>query len=92
MMIEDYIKDLPVRLAALKCDLADGKREEVERTAHSLKGVSAQFGLEDLSASFGAIEDAAETGDLERAREHLKLLGATAQAAAAAVRQWLRKS
>ncbi len=91
LMIEDYIKDLPVRLAALERDLADGKREEVERTAHSLKGVSAQFGLEDLRAAFGSIEDAAETGDLERAREQVKILGATAQAAAATLRQWLGK-
>jgi len=69
----------------------DGKREEVERTAHSLKGVSASFGLEELRAAFGSIEEAAETGDMERAREHVKLLGATTQSAAATVRQWLAK-
>ena len=92
LIVEDYIKDLPVRLAELERDLADGKREEVERTAHSLKGVSASFGLEDLRAAFGSIEEAAETGDMEQAREQVKLLGATAQAAAAAVRQWLEKS
>jgi len=92
LMIEDYIQDLPVRLAALERDLAEGKREEVERTAHSLKGVSAQFGLVELSARFGAIEEAAETGDLERARDQVKILGATARTAATTLRQWLGKS
>ena len=92
LVIEDYIKDLPVRQATLERDLAEGKREEVERTAHSLKGVSAQFGLEELSARFGAIEEAAETGDLARARDQVKILGATARTAATTLRQWLGKS
>ena len=91
MMVEDYIKDLPIRVAELQNDLAEGKREEVERTAHSLKGVSAQYGLEDLSARFSSIEDAAKSGDLQRVREHVKILGANAQAAAATLGQWLEK-
>ena len=91
LLIEDYIKDLPVRLAQLERDLADGKRGEVDRTAHSLKGVSAQFGLVELSARFGAIEEAGETGDLERVREQVRILGATAQATAVFLRQWLGK-
>ncbi|MEI6569788.1 MAG: response regulator, partial [Verrucomicrobiota bacterium] len=91
MMVEDYIKDLPIRVAELQNDLAEGKREEVERTAHSLKGVSAQYGLEDLSARFSSIEDAAKSGDLQRVREHVKILGANAQAAAATLGHWLEK-
>ena len=63
----------------------------MDRTAHSLKGVSAQFGLVELSARFGAIEEAGETGDLERVREQVRILGATAQATAVFLRQWLGK-
>jgi PAS domain S-box-containing protein len=91
LMVGEYIKDLPVRLAGLERDLAGGKREEVERTAHSLRGASAQVGLGDLSAQFEAVEAAAATGDLDRAREQVKPLGATAQAAATTLRQWLAK-
>ena len=91
LMLADYIQDLPVRLVALERYLVEGKREEAERAAHSLKGVSAQFGLEELRTQFGAIEVAAETGELERARKQMTQLGATAQAAVVTLQEWLRR-
>ena len=66
--------------------------EELGRTAHSLKGITAAFGLEDLRACFASIEEAAEARDLARAKDYLSVLGPAALAASATLRQWLEKA
>ena len=91
LLVEDFIKDLPLRLKEMEGDLAQGKPEALGRTAHSLKAVSASLGLEELRAGFASIEEAVETGDLVRAQEHLGALGAVADDAVARLRRWLKR-
>ncbi|MEI8040095.1 MAG: PAS domain S-box protein [Verrucomicrobiota bacterium] len=92
MLVADFIKDLPPHIESIGRDLAQGKREELGRTAHSLKGITAAFGLEDLRACFASIEEAAEARDLARAKDYLSVLGPAALAASATLRQWLEKA
>ena len=92
MLVADFIKDLSPHIELIGRDLAQGKREELGRTAHSLKGITAAFGLEDLRACFASIEEAAEARDLARAKDYLSVLGPAALAASATLRQWLEKA
>ena len=89
LMVQDYINDLSGRLAELNRFHAAGNRDELERAAHSLKGVSAAFGLDDLSAVFRSIEETATAGDLDKAGQILSSLETASDAAIATLRHWL---
>ena len=91
LMVEDYIKDLPVRLAELDQFLKDGRHEELERTAHSLTGVSASFGLDQLSTEFRAIEEATSRRDFTQVQRFLPTLRTAAVAAEISLRNWLKQ-
>jgi HPt (histidine-containing phosphotransfer) domain-containing protein len=45
--------------------LADGKRVEAQREAHSIKGVAAQMGANDLSACAARLESALKNDDVD---------------------------
>ncbi|HUC83780.1 MAG TPA: response regulator, partial [Candidatus Acidoferrales bacterium] len=89
-MVGDFLVDLPVRLAEIQ-RLYDASRwRDLERAAHSLKGLGALFGAQRLSDQFLAIEDAAETGDAAKVRVPLAGLEASAAAATEQLRGWLK--
>ena len=88
-MIQDYVRDIPLRIAEMEQLIAAAKTKDLERTAHSLKGVSATFGLDELSAEFSTIEDAAGLGDLEIAQRGLVRLKVLAEQAVASLQEWL---
>lgn len=90
-IVEDFIADLPVRLAELEQFIGAGDCKEAERAAHSLKGVSASLGVDELSAKYRALEDAAEAGDLEQARHCLAELKPAVATATEQLRRWLAR-
>jgi len=91
-MVRDFIQELPSRITELEKFLAGENYEEVERTAHSLKGVSASFGLSDLSAQFLATETAAEAGDLAVVKGLLPAVRLAADGAMIDLHAWLVKT
>ena len=89
-MIEDFIRELPDRVGEIERLLSLANREELERTAHSMTGVSASFGLDDLAAQFRTIEEAATAGDLENVEHLLAPLKISTTAAAEVLKTWLK--
>jgi CheY-like chemotaxis protein len=90
-MLEDFINDLPPRLENMRSLAAANKMTELNREAHSLKGVSAAFGMEKLNAHYRALEEAAEKGDTVLCQRQLEELPEMHAAAAAQGRRWLAK-
>jgi HPt (histidine-containing phosphotransfer) domain-containing protein len=71
MIVEGFLKDIPLQITALKGYLETGDATGIERQAHSIKGASANVGAERLRAVAFEIEKAAMTGDLNAARIHM---------------------
>jgi CheY-like chemotaxis protein len=88
-MVDDFLKELPERLAELQRLHAAAQWPELERSAHSLKGLSLLFGFQPLSQTFLAIEDAAEMGEAAVAQNGLKILLTQTGPAAQKLREWL---
>ncbi len=90
-MSADFLQDLPARLNDLQRYYAERSWPELERAAHSLKGLSLMFGLQSLSGTFLAIEDGAEVQNTEIVKAALTGLDAQAQAAMQQLRGWMDK-
>jgi PAS domain S-box-containing protein len=91
-MVGDFINEFPERLAEIHRLQAAARWNELERAAHSLKGMVAVFGLQKLSENFLAIEDAAEVSDQQRVKDALVTLDESANSAALQLRAWLDDS
>ena len=88
-MVGDFLNEFPDRLAEIRRLEAAAQWPELERAAHSLKGLSALFGFPQLSEKFLALEEAAEAADGPRAKPAVASLDASANAAAQQLRSWL---
>jgi PAS domain S-box-containing protein len=88
-MAGDFLNEFPDRLAEIRRLDSAGKWPELERAAHSLKGLAALFGFQKLSEQFLALEDAAEAADAGRVKNALTGLDEQAHAAAQQLRGWL---
>ena len=71
MIVEGFLKDIPLQITALQGYLETGDATGTERQAHSIKGASANVGGERLRAVAFEIEKTAMTGDLNAARIHM---------------------
>ena len=91
-MLEDFLADFPVRLEEINRLLERSQWRDLERAAHSLKGLAALFGSPSLADHFLAIEDAAEAADEARVKAALVGLGPRVDAAIEQFRGWLKKS
>ena len=91
-MVDDFLKEFPDRLAEIHRLNERGQWPELERAAHSLKGLAALFGFEKLSERFLAVEDAAETADRSRMEQAIVGLDVAVNAAAQKLREWLKNS
>jgi PAS domain S-box-containing protein len=90
-MVGDFLADFPARLAEIQ-RLADASQwPDLERAAHSLKGLASLFGFQRLSDQFLAIEDGAEAADAARVKAALAGLAESVNAAAEQLRGWLTK-
>ena len=91
-MVGDFLNEFPDRLAELHRLETAGQWPELERAAHSLKGLAALFGFPKLSEKFLAIEDAAEAADAGSVKTALATLDAPASSAAQQLAGWLAGS
>jgi len=76
-MVRDFLTEFPARLEEIQRLNTAAQWPELERAAHSLKGLAALFGFPELSARFLAIEDGAEAADAARVKTALAVLDAT---------------
>ncbi len=88
-MAGDFLKELPERLMDIRRYHAENLWSELERAAHSLKGLCAMFGLLSLSTAFLALEDAAEAQNTQAIHTALDGLPGRAEASARRLRDWL---
>ncbi len=91
-MVADFLDEFPDRLAEIRRLQGAGQWPELERAAHSLKGLAALFGFQKLSEKFLAIEDGAEAADAGRVASALAVLDEHAGPAAQQLRDWLKNN
>jgi PAS domain S-box-containing protein len=89
-MLGDFMADFPLRLEELQRLFDAAQWPELERAAHSLKGLTALFGSQKLSEHFLTIENAAEVADAARAKAALAVLPPVAKATADQLHAWLK--
>jgi CheY-like chemotaxis protein/HPt (histidine-containing phosphotransfer) domain-containing protein len=89
-MAEDFLAELPDRLAEIHRLAAAGRWPELHRAAHSLKGLSVLFGLPPLGETLLALEDVFVTTDAARVQAALTGLNAQTEAAVPQLCDWLQ--
>ena len=70
-ILEGFMEDVPLKVAALKKAIDDSDAESVRQEAHSLKGASANVGAPVLREVAYQIEVAGKENDLEKAESHI---------------------
>jgi PAS domain S-box-containing protein len=88
-MVDDFLTDFPVRLAEIRQLAEKARWRDLERAAHSLKGLASLFGSQKLMDQFLAIEEAAEASAADRVKTAVARLDEPATAAAKELRAWL---
>ncbi len=88
-MVGDFLTEFPERLAEIHRLNGVGNWPDLERAAHSLKGLTALFGFQELSDRFLAVEDSAEMADAEKVKAALAMLDGPANFSAQQLRGWL---
>jgi HPt (histidine-containing phosphotransfer) domain-containing protein len=89
-MLGDFLADFPLRLEEIQRLYHAAQWQDLERAAHSLKGLAALFGSQKLSEHFLTIEDAAEAADPARVQASMVGLDAVAKTATEQLRAWLK--
>ncbi|MDQ6963805.1 MAG: response regulator [Mariprofundales bacterium] len=69
MLMQTLHEELPLQIARLGQELAQGECEQLMRTAHQLKGAVATLGIEQMKEWALALERAAEGGDKEQCKK-----------------------
>ena len=88
-IIEDFLKDLPERIREIGTLNSAGRRNDVSRLAHSLRGISLSVGLVQLAEQLREIEDAAGSVEETRLPQLLQVLPGSSNQAQIELRQWL---
>jgi CheY-like chemotaxis protein/HPt (histidine-containing phosphotransfer) domain-containing protein len=63
-VVEGFLADIPRQIEELRCFVAAGDAQGVQRQAHTIKGASANVGGESLRAAALAMEEAGKARDL----------------------------
>jgi len=71
VVVEGFLEDIPLQIAALKKYLENGDVSATERHAHTIKGASANVGGEILCAVAFEMEKAAHGGDLNAVKAQI---------------------
>lgn len=74
-MVQFFIADSPGLVAQVHEGLGKGNAKQVERAAHSLKGMAAMFDASRVVAAAGAVENLGRTGELGQAAAAVEQLG-----------------
>ncbi len=85
-----FTGEFPERLIKIKQLAESGDWTEVEREAHSLKGLSATFGFRQLTERFHAMEDAAGAANGASVQTLIAELEVLRKHAAEVLEQWLK--
>lgn len=62
-LLEMFVADMPLHIAAIEAALKSGDREGLQRLAHRLKGSAPGYGFSTIGASAGALEIAISYSD-----------------------------
>lgn len=90
-MVSDFLGDFPARLAEIQRLHSVGQWPELERAAHSLKGLCSLFGMLALSRIFLAIEASAEGHDVAGVQTTLISLPEQIETHCQPLTDWLKK-
>ena len=90
-MTKEFADELPARMAELEQLCADQKWAELQRHAHSLKGVAASFGMEILAQSSLAVEEAAAKEEATTAKPAIEKLLMAITPTIKALENWITK-
>jgi CheY-like chemotaxis protein/HPt (histidine-containing phosphotransfer) domain-containing protein len=71
VVVEGFLEDIPMQIAALKGFMENGDVAATERQAHTIKGASANVGGEILRAVACEMEKAAKAGDMAVVKTHI---------------------
>ncbi|HEV2696300.1 MAG TPA: response regulator, partial [Verrucomicrobiae bacterium] len=88
-MVGEFLGEFPGRIAELKKLEGAKNWEELERAAHSLKGLAALFGFQKLADNFLVLEDGAEANDPVRVQAGFTTIDEQAEIAMRHLRGWL---
>lgn len=91
-MVRDFLADLPGRLTHIRQLNEAGQWPVLERNAHSLKGLTALFGLQNLSEHFRDIEAAAEAADGAKVKALCLTLEEQTKLVAQCLEEWLKRT
>jgi PAS domain S-box-containing protein len=75
-VVEGFLEDIPRQLAVLRKFIESGDTRDAERTAHNIKGASANVGGQILSRVALEIEKAGKAGDMYLVKAHMAELDA----------------
>ncbi len=88
-LARDFLAEFPGRISEIHRLSSAGEWTDLERAAHSLKGLTALFGFQKLSDNFLAVEDAAEAHDGGEVRRALAELDGQAAQSCQHLQSWL---
>ncbi len=88
-LVNTYIQDSTVRVEDLQQAFAAGDTEAVRKSAHSIKGASANLGLHYLADLCQALEEAARNGQLAGQADRLLAIRQEQQRAVSLLRDRL---
>jgi PAS domain S-box-containing protein len=89
-MAAEFLDSLPSRLEEVRQLHAANHWEQLDRTAHSLKGLVAMFGFQPLADTFRSLEHAAEAADAQRVQSLMAGLESQLNASTEQLRAWLQ--
>jgi two-component system sensor histidine kinase/response regulator len=78
-MLEFFVNDSPGLLEQIRAGLAQGNAKQVERAAHSLKGMASMFDATRAMVAAALVEDLGRAHQLENAEQPLAQLAAEVQ-------------
>jgi PAS domain S-box-containing protein len=79
-VLTQFVAGLPAQVEAMSLAARAGRREELQRLAHRLKGAGGSYGYPSLTEAARGLEDAARAGDVEAAGMALGRLTALSRA------------
>jgi len=88
-IVRDFLTELPAQLSQLQNLAVTKDWKELERLAHSMRGISASIGLGVLPSKFHELEDAAAARQGERIRATLPVIKAVVTESETALNAWL---
>lgn len=91
MIVEDFLAELPDRLAELPLFASQGRSEELSRLAHSLQGMGLSVGLDRFGAKMKELEQLALAGDAKAIDDLIAKIPEEAELGVSELRSWISR-